>query len=200
VASRFTTLTTHGLASSASASSPNRTTCKYVSCSLGETSSAPCSSKAASRITTLTPSLLSSLPFVSLATAGSASTTASAGPETLRFCVRLRKWKCEKRRREFRLLVGTLESRRFGTWRSPVEEGSPIAASGPVRLGAEVSCGADFLGLAYSNLPRSSRAPSSSLSVFPNPPSTTVSKIKSLDKGYAADEMGASGWSFGSRT
>jgi len=102
VASRFTTLTTQGRASGVvsppSGTSvlccPKRTMWRYVICSFGETSSVPCSSRAANRMVTLTPSSVSSLPSLGLpswATTGSASTTAKAGPEMLRSWVLLRK-------------------------------------------------------------------------------------------------------------
>ena len=113
VASRFTTLTTQGLVSSAPSSAsaglaPRRTMCKYVICSLGEASSVACSSSAANRMVTLTPSFSASFPFLFFAScaAGSASTTAKAGPEMLRFRDRLRKWKRENRRRAFCRPVG----------------------------------------------------------------------------------------------
>lgn len=113
VASRFTTLTTQGLVSSVPSSAsaglaPRRTMCKYVICSLGEASSVACSSSAANRMVTLTPSFSPSFPFLFFAScaAGSASTTAKAGPEILRFRDRLRKWKRENRRRAFCRPVG----------------------------------------------------------------------------------------------
>lgn len=196
MASLLTTLTTHGRESSSDSVSsflvPNRTTWRYVTCSLGEANSVPCSSNAASRMVTLTPSKASSFPLESLAGTGSASITAKAGPDTLRPWERFRKWKCVNRRREFRA--------------RPAGSGSPLPGGGNSLVGVDVDSRGPLIGLARlvaeplalgmcSNRPNSSKAPSSNFRSRPNPPSTTASKTRSFERPDAAALIGASGWS-----
>lgn len=203
VASRFTTLTTHGRASEAvsppSVGSvlcwPKRTMWRYVICSFGETSSVLCSSRAANRIVTFTPSSASSLPSLGLpswATTGSASTTAKAGPAMLRFWDLLRKWKWLKRRRALLRPAIASEEGRLVT-KSPDDDGSPCAGLGDVS-------GALAGTWAFSKRPSSSKAPSSNLSRFPNPPSTTVSNTRSLERAWCVEVGKASGCVFGMYT
>ena len=220
VASRLTTLTTHGLASCSSPSpgisapfTPNLTTCKYVTCSFGLPNSVPCSSSAASRIITLTPSISSAPSFPSFpcprpcavsaapTDAGSASTTASAGPETLWLSCRLRKLKCVKRRR--RSVDRPFEVVGVNSVLAvPGAAGSPgTDASGPVGGTGTAGGALPLFPGTYSNLPSSSMAPSSNLRILPKPPSTSDSKTRSLLRPVVVDAgFVASGWSAGRRT
>lgn len=192
MASRLTTFTTNGLlsssdsapsAASAGTFGPRRTICKYVICSLGDANSVPCSSRAASRIVTLTPSSGSSFapafpdfPATASCTfTGSASTTASAGPEILRLWDRFRKWKFVNRRRPWLRPLPSVEG---DVRRSPEDDASATAG----RSGEDTS-GGGLWSCVCSKRPNSSIAPSSNLRWFPNPPSTTVSKTRSLERG-----------------